>query len=333
MILLATLPHRPLRKRRFDLAGFGYIALGLASLQLMLDRGQQQDWLASKEIWAYLVMSVSGLWLTAVHFTTAKEPLFERELFQDRNFVVSVIFMLIVGLVMFAVMALLPPLMQRLLGYGVIDTGLALMPRGVGVLISMQLAGLLVRRGLDARILVASGFAIVAISLWQMIHWSLGVDYNHIWWTGVIQGLGIGFIFIPLQTVAFATLQPRFRTDGSSLLNLTRSIGSSIGISLTTVMLTRSLQTSHADLASHITTGTSSAFDISKMDQYQTVGDAAFAMLDAEINRQAAMIGYLNDFWFMMWICVASIPLVLFMNKPARRRKSPDEEAAPVVLD
>jgi len=317
-LLIATLPHRPRRTRRFDIAGFLFLALCLSALQLLLDRGQGEDWFESREIWLYAGLSLSGLWLAIVHFSTVKEPLFERELFADRNFVVALLFMIMVGMVMFAVMALLPPMMQRLLGYGVVDTGMALMPRGIGVLVSMQLAGLLVRHGVDGRVLVGLGFAIVAGSLWEMAHWSLALDYRHIWWTGVLQGLGMGLVFIPLQAIAFATLEPKLRTDGSSLLNLFRSIGSSVGISITTVLLIRSVQTSHADLASHVTAASSSVFDVSKMDQYQMVGEAALSLADAELNRQAAMIGYVNDFHFMMWLCVASIPLVLLMSKPHR---------------
>ena len=320
VLLMTTLPHRPKRTRRFDLAGFFYLALGLASLQLILDRGQQLDWFQSYEIWLYFFLTCTGTWFAIVHFSTAREPLFERELFADRNFVVAVLFMVVVGMVMFAVMALLPPMMQRLLNYGVIDTGMALMPRGIGVLISMQLAALLTRFGVDARVLVAFGLSVVGFSLWEMSHWSLDVDYGHIWWTGTVQGLGMGFVFIPLQAVAFATLPPRFRTDGSSLLNLLRSLGSSIGISVTTVILTRSIQVSHADLSSNVTAASSSMFDLSEMDRYQAVGDAALVFGDAMINRQAAMIGYINDFWFMMWLSFASIPLVLFMKKPPKRR-------------
>jgi DHA2 family multidrug resistance protein len=317
-LLIATLPERRRPHRRFDIAGFLFIALCLSAFQLLLDRGHSQDWFESIEIWIYAVVGASALWLTVVHLATARHPLFERELFLDRNFVVSLIFMIMVGLVMFSVMALLPPMMQHLLGYSVIDTGLALMPRGIGVLLSMQAAGMLLRKGVDGRALIAVGLAIISGSLWEMTQWSPAVDYGHIWWTGVVQGLGMGLAFIPLQAIAFATLPPHLRTDGSSLLNLFRSVGASAGISITTVLLTRAIQISHSDLASHVTAGSSSMFDVSAMDRYQTVGEAAFAIADAEINRQAAMIGYLNDFWLMKWLCLAAIPLVLLLRSPRR---------------
>jgi DHA2 family multidrug resistance protein len=163
--LIAYLPRRPRRERRFDIAGFVLLALALTAFQLLLDRGQQEDWLASAEIWAYLLITLSATWMVVIHFATAKAPMFDRALFADRNFALALGFMVVTGIVMFAVMALLPPMLQNLFGYGVIDTGIVLMPRGVGVLISMQLSGLMMRRGIDARPVVASGFMICAFSL------------------------------------------------------------------------------------------------------------------------------------------------------------------------
>ena len=213
------------------------------------DRGAQEDWLASAEIWTYLVLTLSATWMVVIHFVSATAPMFDRALFADRNFIISLGFMIVIGVVMFAVMALLPPMLQNLFGYGVIDTGIVLMPRGVGILISMQVSGLMMRRGIDARPVVASGFLICAFSLWQMAHWSLDVDEAHVIISGLLQGLGMGLVFIPLQVSAFATLSPALRTDGSSLLNLFRSLGASAGISLMSVLLARNIQTAHADLA------------------------------------------------------------------------------------
>jgi DHA2 family multidrug resistance protein len=323
--LIAFLPRRPQRERRFDITGFVLLALALTAFQLMLDRGQQEDWLASAEIWAYLLVTLSATWMVVVHFATAKAPMFERALFADRNFALALGFMVVIGIVMFAVMALLPPMLQNLFGYGVIDTGIVLMPRGVGILISMQVSGLMMRRGIDARPVVASGFLICAFSLWQMAHWSLDVDEMHVIVSGLLQGLGMGLVFIPLQVSAFATLKPALRTDGSSLLNLMRSLGASAGISWMTVLLARNIQTAHADLGTHVTAATGSLVDVSTIDRYQALGDIAMSLIDAEVNRQAAMIAYVDDFWLMMWITLAAAPLTLLM----RKNRAP---AGPVVL-
>lgn len=324
-ILIAYLPKRPQRERRFDLAGFMLLAVALASFQLMLDRGQQEDWLAAKEIWVYLFLMLSAAWMVVIHFATAEAPMFEQSLFADRNFAIALAFMIVIGIVMFAVMALLPPMLQNLFGYGVIDTGIVLMPRGVGILVSMQISGLLMRRGVDARPVVASGFLICAVSLWQMAHWSLAVDEAHVVISGLLQGLGMGLVFIPLQVSAFATLSPALRTDGSSLLNLFRSLGASAGIAWMTVLLARNIQTAHEDLGGNITAATDSIIDFSTVDRYQALGDTAMTLIDAEVNRQAAMIAYIDDFWLMMWITLAAAPLAMLMRKNTR-------PAGPVAL-
>jgi DHA2 family multidrug resistance protein len=318
VLLVTCLPHRPRNRRRFDMLGFVLMALALAAFQLLLDRGAQEDWLASAEIWIYLLVTLSATWMVVVHFATSRAPMFERALFADRNFAIALSFMVVIGIVMFAVMALLPPMLQNLFGYGVIDTGIVLMPRGVGILVSMQLSGYLMRRGIDARPVVAGGFLICAFSLWQMSHWSLEVDEFHVIVSGLLQGLGMGLVFIPLQVSAFATLHPRLRTDGSSLLNLFRSLGASAGISLMTVLLARNIQTAHADLGQHVTAATGSMVDFSAVDRFQAVGDTAMVLLNAEVTRQAAMIAYIDDFWAMMWITIAAAPLAFLMRKNAR---------------
>ena len=151
LILISLLPSRPLARRRFDLFGFALIAIFLCSLQLMLDRGNQQDWFESVEIWCYAAAIVCAGWVGVIHLATTRQPLFDRGLFADRNFLVALGFMIALGIVMFATMALLPPMLQRLFGYGVIDTGVVLMPRGIGTLISMQISGFLIGRGVDPR--------------------------------------------------------------------------------------------------------------------------------------------------------------------------------------
>ena len=320
-ILVTQLPARESIKRRFDLVGFALLGIALASFQMLLDRGQTLDWYDSGEIWLWTFLFVSATWMAVIHLATVKDGLFDRKLFLDRNFAIAMGFMLAIGIVMFATMALLPPMLQQLFGYDVIDTGLVLMPRGIGVLISMQFAGMFMKRGIDARPVVASGFIICAISLFEMSQWSLGVDRFHIVASGLVQGLGMGLVFIPLNVSAFGTLPAHLRTDGSSLLNLFRSLGASAGISLTTVMLARNMQTSHADIASNITgASVSNAVDVSMVDRFQNLGDVALRLLDAEATRQAAMVAYIDDFWMMMWITLAAVPLAFIMRKAKPQR-------------
>ncbi len=320
-LLLGAMPATETRKRPFDLLGFALISVMLASMQLLLDRGPHVEWFESRECWIYLLVCLCSAWMAVVHIITGKHPLFDRALFADRNLVVAVLFLLVVGFVMFSSMALLPPMLQGLLGYDAIDTGLILMMRGIGVIGSMQIASLLIRRQVDSRILVAMGFLITSWSFHMMSGWSLQVGTWELVSSGLVQGLGIGFVFIPLNTLAFATLPPHLRTEASSITNLARSVGSSVGIAVMAFLLSRSIQVSHADLGAHLTAGSSSAVDLSSLDRFQGLGKAAFVLMDVEVNRQAAMIGYINDYYMLMWLVLAAVPMILLMKKPPPQRK------------
>ncbi|MEI9927111.1 MAG: DHA2 family efflux MFS transporter permease subunit [Sphingomonas sp.] len=260
-ILWFLLPSRPIRKRPFDLFGFSLLSVGISALQLMLDRGQQQDWLSSTEIWIEMVVAAITLWMFTVHLFTGKRPMFERELWKDRNLVTAIFFMLIIGLVMMATMALLPPMLQSLYGYSVFQTGLLLMPRGFGVVVTMMVAAQLQQRGFDMRWTIGLGMAIAAVSLWQMSHWTLVMGSNAFIVSGLIQGLGLGLVFMPLNAMAFAGLPAHYRTEGASLMNLTRNVGASVGISIVTTMLSRGVQTSHEYLGSHVTASALNGLD------------------------------------------------------------------------
>jgi len=216
---------------------------------------------------------------------------------------------------MFGVFALLPPMLQSLFGYTVVDTGMLLAPRGIGILISMMIATRLAGK-VDPRKIVGAGFVITIISLWQMTQWGLMMDWTYVFWTGLLQGFGMGFVFIPMNQLAFATLPMRHRTDGSSLLYLVRSIGSSVGISIMSTMFARNMQTSHSDLASHVTSSSMAMIDPATADRYQVLGESALRMVDLEVNRQAAMIAYLDDFHLMMWGLILFMPLILLMKPP-----------------
>jgi DHA2 family multidrug resistance protein len=317
-ILIAELPSRPIVKRRFDLFGFAMIAIAITALQLMLDRGNHVDWFDSIEVWIYAILIACTVWMGAVHFlTTPHETLFHGAVFANRSFVTAFLFMIALGMVMFASMALMPSMLQRLLGYSVMGTGWVLMPRGIGTLLSMQLSGVLVRRGADSRLVVMLGFLLASLSFWQMSHWSLEVDRWPIIVSGFIQGVGMGFLFIPLNTSAFASLPPHLRTEGSSLLNLSRSLGASVGIAVTTALLARNLQTSHSDLAAHVTASMTGLIDFSTTDRFQQLGTAVLAAVDGMVNRQAAMVAYIDDYYLMMWLSLLVTPLALLMRKSA----------------
>lgn len=314
-LLWWLLPSRPITRRRLDYWGYAMFALGLGALQLMLDRGQSEDWLSSPEIIVEAMVAGACLWIFGVHMMTAKAPLFPSALIRNTNFMTSLVFMLMMGVVLIALSALLPPMLQNLFGYSVFDTGLMMAPRGAGVLISMIIATRLIGT-VGPRILIASGFAIAAASLWVMSGWSLDVDWHMVVWTGLFQGMGMGLCFMPLNVLAFSTIPPQHRTDGSGLMNLFRSLGASVGISLMTTMLARNIQTSHADLAAHVTPYNIPGVDLSSAERLGEYGDAVLVTLNAMVNRQAAMIAYIDDFWMMALIVAACVPLIFLAREP-----------------
>ncbi len=316
LLMMPTLPRYKLTQRPFDLTGFGLIALCMSSLQLLLDRGQHIDWFDAAESWIYLAVCLTTLWMAIVHLATSSNPIFDRAMFADKNFLIALLFMTTNSVVIYTTMALLPPMLQGFFNYDSIDTGLVIAPRGVGGIISMQIANRMILRQIDVRIPIGIGFVLTIYTLYLMTGWSLEVDYATMAWTGFVQGLGVGFVSLPIFVIAFATLGSRLRTDASGLLNLGRLIGSSVGISIVTALFARNLQVSHSDLASHITSSSSDVVDVAAISQFPELGGAVMKMANAAINRQAAMVSYVDDFWVIMWMTVACLPFV-FLVRPA----------------
>lgn len=324
--LLVFMPRTELKARTFDLAGWVLVAIGLAALQLMLDRGSSQDWFGSAEIVIYLVVSLCALWMAVVHMLTSKHPLYPLALFKDTNFVIGLVLTFLVGLVMLSTMALMPGLLQSIYGYPVIEAGLLMAPRGIAMLVSMALFARYFGR-FDPRLLIAIGLALMTWSLLLMTRWGTAVPTSAIVNAGLIQGCGMSLIFIPLNLIIFATLPQPLRTDASSLASLFRNLGSSIGIAICTVLLSASIQINHEEIASHIT-GMSILFDLNRLTAYDGAVLPAMTVLDGMINREAAMIGYLNDFYFMAVASFLAIPLVFVMKRPAMLSAAPAQEAA-----
>lgn len=318
----AWLPRAARRIRRFDFFGFAMLSLGIGALQLMLDRGAEVDWFSAFEIWVYLFLTLTGFWVFVIHILGAEKPFLEPRMFADRNFATGLVFIFVIGIILLASLALLPPMLSRIYGYPVITTGLVMAPRGVGTMISMLIVGRLVRR-VDARVLVTMGLALTAASLHLMTGFTPQMDDSLIIWSGVIQGLGLGLVFVPLSTVAFATIDPMFRADATSLFSLVRNIGSSIGISMVTVMLTRNTQINHAELSSFITPYNPMVGQVSPEALQGSA--SALSQLDGMVNIQALMISYIDDFQLMMIITLAAMPLALLLRKP-------ETGAAPVAV-
>ena len=314
LVMLRFMPKTDTHERKFDMFGFALLAIALGALQLFLDRGQQEDWLSSWEIRTELGFAIAATWMFLVHMVTAKHPLFDRDMFKDRNFATGMAFMAVTGVLLLAGLALLPPLLQNLYGYSVLQSGFLTAPRGVGTLISMLLAGRLTGR-MDARLLVGIGVALMGVSLWMMTGFAIDQPSRPVIVSGVVQGLGLGLIFVPLQSLAFETLAPKMRTTAAALLNLSRNIGGSIGISVVSAQLVRMTQVAHADIASKITDQAIPTVDPTLLQTIAPQGSIAIALINAEATRQALFIAYLDDFKLMMLVTFAVLPLLLLMKR------------------
>src|SRR5436190_4402145 len=327
LIMMRFMPKTETHRRSFDMFGFILLALALAGLQLFLDRGEQNDWLQSWEIRLELGLAIAASWMFIVHMTTSKHPLFERTMFTDRNFATGLVFMAVTGVLLLAGLALLPPLLQNLYGYSVLQSGFLTAPRGVGTLISMLLAGRLVGK-MDSRLLVGIGVVLMGVSLYMMTGFAIDQPSRPVIVSGVVQGLGLGLIFVPLQTLAFETLAPRMRTTAAALLNLSRNIGGSVGISIVGAQLVRMTQVAHADLAQHITQQTIPTVNSTLVQTaIPTAGPLVLAYINGEITRQALFIAYLDDFKLMMLVTFAVLPLLLLMKRGQQRGRKPQHVA------
>jgi len=311
---------------RFDWTGFAVLSLGLCALQLFLDRGEQKDWLGSSEIVAYLVLCGLGFYLFAVHMWLAPKPFITPAIFLDRNFTTGLFIMFAVGAILLSSSATLAPYLQNLGGYSVSETGLLMAPRGGGTMFAMMIAGRLANR-FDPRALVVLGTLFLSYSLWDMTQWNPNVDAMAISVNGIVQGIGLGFVFIPLNLMTFSTLPAKYRTEGTGIFSLVRNIGSAIGISVSSVLLAQSTQIMHSQIAETVTpfnrmlqTGAAYLF-------WNSATAPGLASLNEEVTRQAMIVSYANDFKFMLIIGLPSAALVWLMKRPPRLAKPSHEHA------
>ncbi|RYF99792.1 MAG: DHA2 family efflux MFS transporter permease subunit, partial [Caulobacteraceae bacterium] len=302
----------------FDFLGFGTMVLFIGAFQLMLDRGPSADWFSSAEIWTYALLALGALWVFVVHTMTVAHPFFDRNLMRDKNFVTASVFGFFVGILLFSAMALTPPMMQGLMGYPVLTAGLVSMPRGLGSFLAMIIVGQIVGR-VDTRLILAVGLGLNGYALWQMTQFDLVMGSEPFMISGFFQGLGIGLIFVPLSTLAFATIPPHLRSEGSSVYTLIRNLGASAGISIMAAVLSRNNQAMHATLASNI--------DPSSPTLRALFGPGwehrSLEAINGEITRQSAMIAYLDDFKLMLIITIACLPMLLLMRAPKRSAGGP----------
>jgi DHA2 family multidrug resistance protein len=329
--------------RPFDLLGFTLLSIAIGTFQLMLDRGEQIDWFGSREIVIEAAVAGIAAAMFVIHMLSSDHPFLPRDLFRDRNLMLGIIFTAITGLLMIVTATLLPPFLQQLKGYPVFTTGVVMAPRGIGTMISMFVVSRLIGK-VDARWLIAIGLSLCGISLYDMTQFSIDVSEGRVIWNGFMQGIGLGLVFPPLTTLAFATVPARIRTEGAAINALMRNLGASIGVAVLVALLDRNTQINRSTLAEHLTPfnplwrfGTTPIengipVDRSRIVTHMTpfgggwpygsvpVDDPSklIGMWSEELNRQASMIAYLNDFRVLAVAAVVFIPLLFFMRRQAQ---------------
>ena len=311
--LLISLPKTERIGRPFDKIGFLTLSICIACMQLLLDRGEGQGWLDALEIQIYCGLIIAAVWMYVVHTMRTAHPFLSPGMLRDANFRLGLFFMFVVGMILLATMALLPPYMQNLMGYSVMDVGFVLAPRGFGTLFAMIIVSR-VTNFVDPRKLIFFGLLLTAFALDLMSNFSIFVPAQDIVVSGVIQGVGLGFVFIPLSTVSYNTLDPQYRAEAASLFSLVRNMGSSVGVSIAFTLFSRNTRIQHAYLSENITPYSTWLNLELPADTLLPGSSAVLAMIDGEITRQALSIAYINDFKLMMWVVLALVPLVVLLK-------------------
>ena len=312
------IPHQQAKcSIRFDVFGFAMLSLAIGSLQMVLDRGQQNDWFSSSETWIEAVIAFVSFGFFVIHTATkpAGQTFFNYRLLLNRNFLTGLLFIFVVGMVLFATRALMPSMLQGLMGYTAVDAGVITAPGGLGTMLSMMIVGRLVGK-VDLRLILFVGFALTALSLYMMCGYTVDTSKMAIIIPGIIQGFGLGLVFVPLSAATFATLSGDLRPDGTSVYSLVRNIGSSIGIALVQALLVSNTQKVHEGLVANV----------ASMHPNLTETAAGAIGLNGEITRQASMIAYIDDFWLMMILCVLSLPLLLVIQAPKKKESQEEHE-------
>lgn len=304
---------------RLDWLGFGSLSIAVGALQMLLDRGEELDWFSSPEIVLEAMVCGSAFYVFLVHTFTARRPFVRPDLFANRNFTAGTFFVFIVGLTYYASLALQPPYLQNLMGYPVITAGLTMGPRGIGTMAAMLVVGQLIGRA-DTRLLLGIGLGFSAWTFYVMTGWTPDVSQTTVILVGVVQGVGLGFLFTPLSVVTLSTLASERRTEAAGLYSLSRNIGSSIGISVVNSLLVRNTQVNHADISQPLTAANPLLHQPGIEQLLSPISAAGRSALDAVVTQQAQIIAYIDDYKLLMIATFLAIPLLIVFERPPRSR-------------
>ena len=309
---LAYVPEWPTERRlRFDWFGFVAVTMGIGAAQLTIDQGQRLDWFDSTEIILLTVIAGSGLYIFITHILTARNPFLDSGIFKDRNFSVGLIAMFFYSPLIYIPMVLMPNMLEDLRDFPALTIGLLLLPRGLGQIVGLSLAGRIVGK-VDCRKLLVISLILQAFTTWAMSQWDLGIGIWDIVWPNVLQGIAMGFIFMSIITITYSTLAQERRTEAAALFSLVRNFGTSVGISVAVTLFVRVATQSRATLTENAAHFNELFWLPENLSMWDLQSLASIATLDSQIIRHAQMVGYANDFFVMTVWALALIPLALF---------------------
>ncbi len=315
--------RRKLSETHIDYIGLGFVALGLGTLQVVLDKGQREDWFESHFILILSLISAASLIFVIFWEWSRKDPIVDLHLFRDRTFGTSNLLMFMLGFALLGSTLLLPLFMQTLLGYTAEEAGLGLMPGGFAIMLLLPLVGFLLSR-YTPRWLLLFGLTVLSLSLFHMTNFDLDIDFRTIIVARIFQAVGMAFLFVPINTAAYAFLPRDKNNAASGLMNLARNIGGSVGISFVTTMLDRRTQVHLTDFASHVNNGNPALQSMIRGAEQAmrahgaSAADAAqqsYALIQGTIQRQAAMLAYIDCFWLLGVAILIMIPMAFLVKK------------------
>ena len=328
---VAARKARRARGISFDYLGFSLLVFGMGALQIVLDKGQEDDWWSSNLITTCAIVAAVSIVAFVIWELLRADPIADLRLLRNRNFAVGNVLMFMLGFILLSSTTLLPQFVQVMLGYIATDAGLVISPGGFAIMLAMPLVGFLVAK-VDPRWLIVFGLTVAALSLYSMTRFDLTVDYATIAWAHVFQSIGLGFLFIPINTVAYVGLPREKNNNASAIVNMMRNLGGSFGISIVTTMLARRQQYHQNVLVGHVTPY-SSAYDamVQPTQQAYLGGSAsapdallqAQASIYATVQQQAAMLSYLDAFLLLSIIFALLVPVVFLLRRPSATAEAP----------
>ena len=307
--IIATLPKAVMSSRSVDWFGVVTLITAVVCLQMMLDRGERLGWFESTEIQISAAISAMAFYLFVAHSLTTTAPYVSLSIFADRNYLIGLLLIFVFGIAVFASLFLLPLFLQNVQGYPVLSAGWVISARGVGTMIAMLFAGVLTDR-LPGKYLIIFGLTCVGVSNMWMTGWSSGVSLVEIVWVTIVNGFGMGMMWVSLTTVTFSTLASEFRVEGAALFALVRSIGASMGTSVVVAILVRSSQTNYIEMRDRI-----DAFADSGLAGTMQTLDPALHTLERLVANEAQMMAFLNDFVFLVFVAFIGMPLCLLLQR------------------